>query len=48
MLCTGSRPNVDVMIYESTLEDVDTAVVPYETAFKGTMYAMVCESCNAR
>ena len=29
------------MIYESTLEDVDTTVVPYKTAFHGKVSAMV-------
>ena len=36
---------VDEMIYESTLEDVDTAVVPNETAFQGFVFAMVYKFC---
>ena len=33
------------MIYESTLEDVDTTFVPYEAAFKGVVSAMVYKTC---
>ena len=33
------------MIFDSTLEDVDTAAVPYETVFKGIMFAMVYKPC---
>ena len=35
------------MIYESTLDDVDTAVVPYETASNGAVFAMVFQPCFA-
>ena len=39
--------HVDEMIYESILEDVGAAIVPYETAPDGFVFSMVYESCFA-